>query len=249
MSVPHPQSSSPSVRPRPVRRFLLRAAGAALAFVLGVVCFLLYIGLFWGNIRTVEPGRAYRSAQLAPARLAEMIRAHGIRTVISLKGGDMKQRWYQRENAACRRNGATLVQIPMSASKLPEPDQLRELVRLFDESEYPILFHCKAGSDRTGLAATLYLHLKEGKPLDVAEREGLTWRYGHFPFETVAMDRFFALYRKTAKGADLRTWIDRDYPAVYAAAQPASRVASARTSRRGAESLHPSRPLPRPLVP
>jgi protein tyrosine phosphatase (PTP) superfamily phosphohydrolase (DUF442 family) len=216
----------------PLARRLLRGAAVCLGLGLAILCFLLYIGLFWGNIRTVVPGRAYRSAQLAPDRLSEMIRAHGIRTVISLKGGNKKQRWYQRELAACSGGGATLSQIPLSASKLPEPEQVQELVRLFDESQYPILFHCKAGSDRTGLAATIYLHLKEGKSLDDAEREGLTWRYGHFPFETVAMDRFFDLYRNTARGADLRTWINRDYPSVYAETHPEYRVTSARTPRR-----------------
>lgn len=226
-----PQRRPADRLPLPPRRRVVRAAAIVAVLAASIFCFLLYIGLFWGNIRVVEPGRAYRSAQLEPARLSELIKAHGIRTVISLKGGTLKQEWYRRENAVCRRNGASLYQIPMSASKLPEPEQLRELVRLFDESAYPILFHCKAGSDRTGLAATLYLHLKEGKSLDAAEREGLTWRYGHFPFETVAMDQFFALYRKTARGADLRTWINRDYPAIYAEAHPEYRVATTRTAR------------------
>lgn len=213
--------------PSALVRRLRRGATIALGLGLTILCFLLYIGLFWGNIRTVAPGRAYRSAQLPPGRLSEMIKAHGIRTVISLKGGNMKQGWYRRQQAVCRRDGVTLRQIPMSASKLPEPDQLRELVQLFDEAQYPILFHCKAGSDRTGLAATLYLHLKEGLPLDVALQEGLTWRYGHFPLETVAMDQFFELYRKTARGVDLRTWIQRDYPSVYAEVRHDKQIASA----------------------
>lgn len=224
MHSPPPASRSRSPRQRRLRRV---AAGFA-GFSLFVVCFLLYIGMFWGNIRTVEPGRAYRSAQLPPARLSQLIREHGIRTVISLKGGTPKQRWFQRESDACTQGGATLHPIPMSASKLPPPEQVRELVTLFDAAQYPILFHCKAGSDRTGLAATLYLHLKEGKPLNVARSEGLTWRYGHFPFETVAMDHFFDLYQKTSKGTDLRTWINRDYPAVYAEIHSGYRVALAR---------------------
>jgi protein tyrosine phosphatase (PTP) superfamily phosphohydrolase (DUF442 family) len=223
-----PQRQPADRLPLPPRR-ILRAAAVTAVLAAAIFSFLLYIGLFWGNIRVVEPGQAYRSAQLKPARLSELIKAHGIRTVISLKGGTLKQEWYRRENAVCRRNGASLYQISMSASKLPKPEELRELIRLFDESAYPILFHCKAGSDRTGLAATLYLHLKEGKSLDAAEREGLTWRYGHFPFETVAMDQFFALYRKTARGTDLRTWINRDYPAIYAESHPEYRVASIRT--------------------
>jgi protein tyrosine phosphatase (PTP) superfamily phosphohydrolase (DUF442 family) len=238
MPSPSPAPRSHSPRPRRFRRIAIGFAG----FSLFVVCFLLYIGMFWGNIRTVEPGRAYRSGQLPPARLSELIREHGIRTVISLKGGTLRQGWFQRESDVCTRGGATLRQIPMSASKLPPPEQVSELVRLFDAAQYPILFHCKAGSDRTGLAATLYLHLKEGKPLDVARSEGLTWRYGHFPFETVAMDHFFDLYHKTSKGADLRTWINRDYPAVYAEIHPKRRVALARQASRVAVLRGVSKP-------
>jgi len=233
MSSPQPSAAGTRIRSKRATR-LLRAGVGTLGFSAVVLCFLLYIGVFWGNIRVVAPGRAYRSAQLAPARLTEMIREHGIRTVISLKGGSVEQAWYRRELAACSRDGAVLRQIPMSASKLPKPEQLQELVRLFDESAYPILFHCKAGADRTGLAATLYLHLKEGRSLDAAEREGLTWHYGHFPFETVAMDRFFDLYRKTAHGTDLRTWIKRDYPSLYAVEHPGYRIAGVHPIKRHA---------------
>ena len=78
--------------------------------------------------------------------------------------------------------------------------------------------HCQAGSDRTGLASTLYAHLYANVPLSLAETEELTWRYGHFPIaKTRAMDEFFALYHADASGISLRDWILHRYPQVYSA--------------------------------
>ena len=80
----------------------------------------------------------------------------------------------------------------------------------------PMLIHCKAGSDRTGLVATLYVALQPGANLDEAEQQQLTWRHGHFAmFGTQAMNDFFGLYRKTANGQSLRDWSLSTYPTEY----------------------------------
>ncbi|HEU4753192.1 MAG TPA: hypothetical protein VFU47_08785, partial [Armatimonadota bacterium] len=71
--------------------------------------------------------------------------------------------------------------------------------------------------DRSGLAATLYLNIYQGLPLDQAQRQGLTWRYGHFTYQAGALDRFFDLYRQQGEGLGLREWIETRYPAIYAA--------------------------------
>jgi hypothetical protein len=86
-----------------------------------------------------------------------------------------------------------------------------------DQAQYPILFHCQGGADRSGLTATLYLNLYQGLPLDEAEPLGLSWRFGHFTWSAGAMDAFFNLYRRDGSGLDLRRWISDRYPADYAA--------------------------------
>ena len=106
--------------------------------------------------------------------------------------------------------------MSLQATTLPKPREVARLLTLLDTAKYPVLFHCQAGSDRTGLAATLYLHLYRGMPLEKAQAEGLTWRYGHFPFSAKPMDDFFDLYRQEAQQMDLRTWITKRYPQVYA---------------------------------
>jgi hypothetical protein len=106
----------------------------------------------------------------------------------------------------------------MSARSLPSPGSLETLIDKFDHARYPILMHCQAGADRTGLASVLYAHLYEKLPLDRAVTEELTWRYGHFPVEkTRAMDDFFALYCRESGGLSLRDWIFQRYPRIYAA--------------------------------
>ena len=129
----------------------------------------------------------------------------------------MKDARYREELDVCKQDHVDHVDIPFSARHLPSPETLNNLLAEFDHGRYPLLIHCQAGSDRTGLASTLYVHLMKKTPLDEAERSQLTWHYGHLPVgPTKAMDDFFTLYRNTSRGEDMRTWIKKDYPALYA---------------------------------
>jgi protein tyrosine phosphatase (PTP) superfamily phosphohydrolase (DUF442 family) len=173
-----------------------------------------WIGLWGGNVRAVSPGKVYRSAQLWPDHLRQVIREHGIKTVLNLQGkdhGDLAQ----TETALCREAGAEYRHAQLSAVRLPGPRELQRVVDALDQAQYPILIHCRAGADRSGLVSALYLALKEGVSPDEAHRRELTWTKGHFGFQSAAMDRFFDLYRETSGGQDLRTWIAQTYPGVY----------------------------------
>jgi protein tyrosine/serine phosphatase len=215
------------------RRLLITNVAAA-GTVAAVFLFLFYIGVFTGNLRTVVPGRVYRSGTLPPAQLEELIRKGGVRTVISLRGGDATEPWFRREAEVCRKAGVQLRTLRLRATVLPRPAELTRLLELFDHSSYPVLFHCQGGADRSGLAAALYLHLYERRPLDLAVEEGLTWRYGHFPLKAAAMDHFFDLYRAEGAGEDLRTWIRSGYEKVY------SRLRSDKYFRKNGERVETS---------
>jgi hypothetical protein len=188
-----------------------------LAISCGIALFLRYIGVMGGNIHTVDPHRVYRSAELTGRNLDDVLAADHIRTVLNLRGGDSRNAWYRSERAECDRYHANHVDITLSARHLPDPAKLDAVMQTFDSAPYPILVHCQAGADRTGLVSTLYLNIYGHVPLDQAEGQELTWRYGHFSFgETHAMNDFFNLYRKTGNGMDLRSWIDKKYPSLYA---------------------------------
>ena len=194
-----------------------RAVGSVIVLTLSLVLFLWYIGVFGGNVRTVVPGRVYRSAEITGDTLARVLEQDHIKTVINLRGGSPSDSWYQSELAETARYGARHLDVALSATHYPPPDRLQTLMSDFDRADYPVLFHCRGGADRSGLAATLYLNVYQHVPLDQAEERGLTWRYAHFSFgQAHAMNDFFNLYRKTARGQTLRDWITKSYPDLYA---------------------------------
>ena len=159
-----------------------------------------------GNVHEIEPG-VYRSGQLGADRLSAFVAGHGIKTVINLRGAHPGRPWYDAEAEAVRRAGADLVSLPLSASHEPDPATLAALVRDLEGARKPLLIHCEAGADRSGLAAALYERLVLGRPVDVAAGQ-LSFRYGHFPWllsRTGAMDRAFA----RAVGTDSRGSGDR----------------------------------------
>lgn len=199
---------------------MTRQSGKTLGIAAGVlgalIFFLWFIGVLGGNVHTVVPGKVYRSAQLTGRNLDEVLQEDHIATEINLRGGNPGNGWYRSELASCRTHGAVHVDITMSARRLPQPAKLVKLLTVLDHTPYPVLIHCSAGADRTGLVCTLYENIYQNIPLDRAEREQLTWRYGHFAIgQTHAMNDFFTLYRTTGNGLDLRTWIVTRYPAVY----------------------------------
>jgi protein tyrosine/serine phosphatase len=181
-----------------------------------VVSILWYIGVLGGNVHEVVKDRVYRSAQLTGSNLDTVFNIDHVKTDINLRGGNLSDDWYRSETSSCKLYGVTHIDVPMSASKLPTPDQLDKLIYIFDHAKYPVLFHCKAGSDRSGLVGTLYVNIYQHVPIKQAEYEQLTWRYGHISWgQTHAMNDFYNLYDKTNAGLDLRTWILTKYPAIY----------------------------------
>ncbi len=220
-------SSGPAAPPVTRRVWTKRRAVSALLFV-ALIALLCYIGVLGGNVRVVDPGRVYRSSQLTgngyeavSARLAghgleAVLREDHIATVLNLRGGSDRDLRYHDEVAICRLTGADHLDVPFSARHLPSPQTLEALLYAFDHARYPILIHCQAGSDRTGLASTLYVHLYQHVPLDQAEASQLTWRFGHIRVgPTRVMDVFFDLYRETAHGMPMRQWIHDRYPSLY----------------------------------
>ena len=240
VSIAAPQSKIQN----PKSRVWRRAAGMTLALLLVALLFSTYIGVFGGNVHVVQAGRVYRSAQLTGAGiqpesarlaghgLADTLEKYHIKTVINLRGKSDDADWYFAETAISRSHNAAHIDIPFSAVRMPPPESLRELLAAFDTAQYPIIYHCQAGADRTGLASAIYADIYENEPLDEAESSQLTWKRGHFSFsKTHPMDDFFDLYRKTGNGLPLREWILQKYPALYNALpadlkQPAPDVAS-----------------------
>ena len=156
---------------------------------------LTYAGVLkvTGNIDTVEDDAVYRSGQLSGERLAQLIADRHLRTVINLRGSHPGARWYDDEVKASADANVLHIDLPMSATREPDPALLGQLIDALQTAPKPFLIHCESGSDRTGLASALYRLLALGQPPEVAARQ-LSFNWGHFPWlgsPTIAMDRTF----------------------------------------------------------
>ena len=174
--------------------------------------------LGYSNKHAVIPGRVYRTAQLTGPELLDFIAEKGIRTVINLRGVGTETEWFKAESRATHAANVNQEDITLSAKRLPPPAEVERLIEVLDRTEYPIVFHCQRGSDRTGLAATIVMLLQPGVTL--AEARGqLSLRYGHFNAgRTVVIDEFFDLYEEwlTANGHThepdvFRHWVANAY--------------------------------------
>jgi len=149
-----------------------------------------------GNFRTVTEGEVYRSAQLDKDELTNYVGHYGIKSIINLRGYAGTADWYRQERAFCAAHGIDHYDLPFTAGVQPTDDQLDSLVRLFQIIKRPVLMHCMAGADRSGLAAAIWKLVIDGDPPKKAGRQ-LSIQYGHLPFgPTKAMDRAFESYVK-----------------------------------------------------
>jgi protein tyrosine/serine phosphatase len=169
---------------------------AAVAFYCGVV-------VITGNFHSVEKGRVYRSAQLNREELEKVIAENGIRSILNLRGPNPSSSWYDEELEAANKHNVLHYDFALSSRKRVSPEAMRSLIAWMRAAPKPLLIHCKAGADRTGLVSALYRYAIKGDRAEEAVEE-LSLRYGHFPFirsATIAMDDSFANYKQISTKA------------------------------------------------
>src|SRR5262249_59607787 len=101
------------------------------------------------NFHAVIPGRVYRSAQPSGTRLECLVRRHGIRTVINLRGCCAPLPWYLDEARTSHRLHVAQEDVCLSAGRLPSVAEMRRLVEVLDRNEHPYLIHFHLGADPT----------------------------------------------------------------------------------------------------
>lgn len=192
-----------SPRPRSLpRRWGKRAAfglGSGLAFAaLVVAAFLLS-----DNFHAVVPGQVYRSRQLEPKNLEDVVTRYGIRSVLNLRGSHEYSGWYKAEHQTLQRLGVPLFDHELSAGREVTPAELDALVQGLFCLPKPVLIHCEGGADRTGLVSAAWLLRVGGQEPEQAGQQ-LSLRFGHFPWlwsNSGAMDRSLARYAATLRHA------------------------------------------------
>jgi len=166
-----------------------------------------FINLFWFNFHKVDDG-VYRSAQLTPWRLKKIIKKYGIKTIINLRGNN-KNYLYKREKEICEEMGVKYLTVSL-LSRSPErirKEELEKLVDILKNSEKPILFHCKAGADRTGFVAVLW-HLLNGRDKKWAINKELRLKYMYLSWSKAGkIKKLFELYDGKS---DFVEWFDKN---------------------------------------
>ncbi len=158
-----------TTRRRWPRRALVAGALAAVAFNLAFFNFL-----YRGNFAVVVEGQLYRSAQ-PRGGLDGWIGTHRIASILNLRGVSKD---YPAEIETAQKRGVDVYDLPMRATQRPTRNDLLTILDFFEACRYPLLIHCKSGSDRTGMAVGLYLLMKGGKSPEAAE-EAFTAYHGH----------------------------------------------------------------------
>jgi protein tyrosine/serine phosphatase len=146
------------------------------------------------RFREVTPGKLYRSGQMTADGLRETIRRYRIKTIINLQHENpdpfLIDHWLGKgkihESELCRQLGVKYVLI--TPDVLPPnnrldalPPAVDEFLKVMDdESNYPILLHCKAGLHRTGRLTAIYRMEYQGWSPGEALREIRANGYGYY---------------------------------------------------------------------
>ena len=113
-----------------------------------------------GNLGTIEPDRVYRSAQLTPAQLINVVGRHHIKTILNLRGSNPDQSWFNQEVSTAMDCGVNHVSIPVASDQWLSHEQVETLLQVLDNAEYPMLVHCEFGAERTGLVSAIIALLR-----------------------------------------------------------------------------------------
>jgi len=175
--------------------------------------------LFQGNFGVVEPGTVYRAAQ-PQDDLRRWVRMYHLASILNLRGGSKIDPWYVSEVRVAHERGVAFYDLPMSATRRPTRRELLILLDLFEHCRYPLLIHCKSGSDRTGLASALYVMARRGAWPEQAIR-AFSLGYGHVPIGGPEhlhepfheYNAWLKVHRLPHTLARLRSWVEHEYRA------------------------------------
>jgi len=162
---------------------------------------LLIVVAFWfnyiryqGNFYKID-STLFRSGQLYFYNLPVYWKKFHFKSILNLRGVELQGKWYQFEKQFARFHRIKLITLSLSDRQEVPPERLMEIVKLVEQLPKPVLIHCKAGADRTGLIVAAYLRWKG----DLRWKGMLSIKFGHFPYlgsPTEAMDRSLVKFEK-----------------------------------------------------
>lgn len=134
--------------------------------------------LFPKNFGEITPGEVYRSGRLTPEAMRDVVETHGVRTVVDLGAWEFGSPGDRRERQTVRALGASYERLPLFGDGRGDPNQyVRALEIMSDPDAQPVLVHCAAGSERTGVAVGLYRMIEQGWTMEQAMGEAREFRH------------------------------------------------------------------------
>ena len=154
------------------------------------------------NFHTVQKGNFYRCKQLSAEKLEGYVEKYSIKTIINLRGENDTDWWHQ-ERELVDKLGIHMINIHMSAQSLPSKENVEQALHAFDTAERPILTHCQAGADRTGLVSALWVLDQQKKDKSRAKAQ-LSIFSGHVSYQYPSMKKFINMWQG-------RDWVLNEY--------------------------------------
>lgn len=168
--------------------------GVILIPLLGAAVYALYAAE-QGNFHQITKGEAYRSAQMDRDDLNNCINSYHIKSILNLRGKLSNEKWYIDEMKVSAENKVMHYDIFLSAYSEPTPEETRMLIGFFKSAPRPVLIHCQAGADRSGLVAAMWKVIVDKESKTEAGKQ-LSILFGHVPIGPAsAMDQFFENWR------------------------------------------------------
>lgn len=161
-----------------------KLAIAAIVLIMPVLIYLFALQAT-GNFHVVSEGKVYRAAQMDGQNLVRWQQEYGIASVLNLRGESIGSDWYETEKAVTEHLGVEHINFGMSASEELTDQEVQALLQVMRDAPKPLLIHCRAGADRTGIASALYVAGIDGGDEEAAERQ-LSLAYGHISLPWVS---------------------------------------------------------------
>lgn len=136
--------------------------------------------VFPKNFGVVVPDKIYRSGELTVSALADVVRGHNIKTIIDMGAYEPGTPEDTLQAMAAESLGVERYVLRLEGDGSGDPTMYLESLRLMtDESKLPMLIHCGAGSERTGMLVVFYRNIVQGVEVDRAFEEAK--RFSHDP--------------------------------------------------------------------
>jgi len=165
------------------------------------------------NFHWVRKDEAARSSQAHFGRLAGLMRRHGLKAIINLRGENSDLSWWRYERRVCEMLGARHFDTMLDSRHLPTRAMLVTLMDAFETAPRPFLVKCSGGHDRTAFASALFVvHCEGWAGRPAAERQFDAALYGHTPKKHQHwLAHFLAFAEANAAGMPLAAWIRERY--------------------------------------